>query len=102
MTQAGIDLTVHDILESIKINYYAEHKGKTGLKPFCIISKYFHSKDCNKMTFIMLTSTILMGFFSVDKILKQLTGDTGSKANRHKGKADDCIQSDKWIPFCVN
>lgn len=102
MTQAGIDLTVHDILESIKINYYAEHKGKTGLKPFCIISKHFHSKDCNKMTFIMSTSTILMGFFSMDKILKQLTGDTGSKANRHKGRADDCIQSDKWIPFCVN
>lgn len=78
MTRARIDLTVRDILESIKINYYAEHKGKTGLKPFCIISKYFHSKDSNKMTFIMSASTILMGFFSVDKILKQLTTDTGS------------------------
>lgn len=78
MTQARIDLTVRDILESIKITYCVEHKGKTGLKPFCIISKYFHSKDCNKMTFIMSASTILMGFFSVDKILKQLTADTGS------------------------
>lgn len=49
---------VHEIPESIKVYYYAEHKGKTGLKSFCIISKYFYSKDCNDKTFVMPASKI--------------------------------------------
>ena len=69
MAWAGINLRVHEIPESIKIYYYAEHMGKTGLKSFCIISKYFQSKDCKDKTFVMPVSKILMGFSSTDKIL---------------------------------
>lgn len=69
MAWAAINLTVHEIPESIKIYHYAEHKGKTDLKSFWIISKYFHSKDCNDKTFVTPASKILMGFSSTDKIL---------------------------------
>lgn len=51
MAWPGINV-IHEILESIQIYYYAEHKVKTSLKSFRIISKYFHSKNYTDKTLL--------------------------------------------------
>lgn len=99
MAWTGINLIVHEIWESIIIYYSAKHRGETGLKCFCIISKYFHSKDCNDKTFIISALKILMSFSSTDKILNSWLVIRAAKQRGTKAEQMTAFSVINGLPF---